>query len=197
LSQFVCLAMVKATVYDHFVLIGDIGGTNARLKLVPVSLATGQSNPDEKDSITKIFPTKTYTSLDACIDELIKTYPQIKGKLVLCSLGIAGPIKKDASGSDFVLMTNTGDKVWNIHQKELMKKYGFKSALLLNDFIANGHSLAALPSSDYIVLNAGKKADRRPIACLGAGTGLGETYLTWNGSNYDVWDSEVSLDSYQ
>ncbi len=29
-----------------------------------------------------------------------------------------------------------------------------------------------------------------PIACLGAGTGLGEVYLTNNGKNYDVWPSE-------
>jgi len=29
-----------------------------------------------------------------------------------------------------------------------------------------------------------------PKACLGAGTGLGEVYLTHNGSNYDVWSSE-------
>ena len=29
-----------------------------------------------------------------------------------------------------------------------------------------------------------------PKACIGAGTGLGETYLTWNGAEYDVWSSE-------
>jgi hypothetical protein len=28
------------------------------------------------------------------------------------------------------------------------------------------------------------------IACLGAGTGLGEVYLTHNGKNYDVWPAE-------
>eukprot|EP00475_Leptophrys_vorax_P005341 TRINITY_DN13241_c0_g1_i1.p1 TRINITY_DN13241_c0_g1~~TRINITY_DN13241_c0_g1_i1.p1 ORF type:complete len:386 (-),score=144.09 TRINITY_DN13241_c0_g1_i1:304-1419(-) len=184
------------TVFGHYILIGDIGGTNARLRLVPVSAQTGEVQQHEDKWITKIFPTKTYSSLDACIDELIKKHPAIKGHMILCSLGVAGPITKDSKGFDHTLMTNPGEKPWKIHQKELMDKYKFQAALILNDFIANGHALSSLPSKDYIVLNAGKKAPKRPIACLGAGTGLGETYLTWNGASYDVWDSEGGHTDY-
>ena len=67
--------------------------------------------------------------------------------------------------------------------------------ILLNDFIAVGYALNSFSEEDFIVLNEGRKVSGKPIACLGAGTGLGETYLTWNGQSYDVWDSEVTLAS--
>lgn len=60
----------------------------------------------------------------------------------------------------------------------------------LNDFVAIGYGLLALRPGDYLTINDVAGQPGAPIACLGAGTGLGEVYLTHNGDEYDVWPSE-------
>jgi glucokinase len=67
---------------------------------------------------------------------------------------------------------------------------------LINDFQAVGFGLTALKPSEYVVLHEGHRKEKAPIACLGAGTGLGEVYLTHNGSEYDVWSTEGGHTDY-
>lgn len=50
-----------------------------------------------------------------------------------------------------------------------------------------------MEDKDVIKLNNVPPVAAGVKACIGAGTGLGETFLTWNGSEYDVWPTEVSL----
>lgn len=52
------------------------------------------------------------------------------------------------------------------------------------------YALTDLKHSDVIVVNPGSQVHGAPVACLGAGTGLGEVYLTFNGREYDVWATE-------
>ncbi len=49
-----------------------------------------------------------------------------------------------------------------------------KHARLINDFIGVGLGLTVLDSKDIVVLHNAPKVPRAPIACVGAGTGLGE-----------------------
>lgn len=49
---------------------------------------------------------------------------------------------------------------------------------LINDFAAMGYGLLTLKPHEYIVLNDAPKEEGAPIATIGAGTGLGECYLT-------------------
>ena len=53
-----------------------------------------------------------------------------------------------------------------------------------------GYGLLALERSDVVPINDVPLTAEAPKACIGAGTGLGEAYLTWNGDEYDVWSSE-------
>jgi len=52
--------------------------------------------------------------------------------------------------------------------------------------------MLALKTNDLEVINAGNPKPTYPIACMGAGTGLGVCYLTWddNAKEYNVWPSE-------
>ena len=53
-----------------------------------------------------------------------------------------------------------------------------------------GYGLLALERGDVVPINDVPITAEAPKACIGAGTGLGEAYLTWNGAEYDVWSSE-------
>ena len=70
------------------------------------------------------------------------------------------------------------------------------SVMLLNDFVAVGYGLLALGPKDLEPLNDCMRVPMAPMACIGAGTGLGEAYLTFNGVNYDVWPSEGGHSSF-
>jgi glucokinase len=69
---------------------------------------------------------------------------------------------------------------------------------LINDFVGIGYGLLALEKHDLEVVYEPPARLARPSnatttavkAVIGAGTGLGECFLTHNGSNYDVWGSE-------
>ncbi len=50
---------------------------------------------------------------------------------------------------------------------------------LVNDFLAVGYGILTLDEDkECVTLQQGKKDHNAPIACIGAGTGLGECFLT-------------------
>jgi len=66
---------------------------------------------------------------------------------------------------------------------------------IINDFAGIGFGLLALEDSDLEAVYGGgadgpRPQPRAPKAVIGAGTGLGEAYLTHNGSVYDVYPCE-------
>ncbi|CAN0414393.1 unnamed protein product, partial [Phaeothamnion confervicola] len=67
---------------------------------------------------------------------------------------------------------------------------------LVNDFVAAGYGLLTLcTKTECVTLQAGKPVAGGVIACIGSGTGLGETFLTCpagsaGGGDYDCFPSE-------
>lgn len=52
---------------------------------------------------------------------------------------------------------------------------------LINDFVAVGYGLTCLNSSEVVTLHEDQPREHGGvIGCVGAGTGLGEVYLTWD-----------------
>ena len=87
-------------------------------------------------------------------------------------LAVAGPVKDNT-----VCFTNRKD--WIINGDELKTVLGIKCVKLINDFLAVGYGLLTLDiEKDCVVLQSGIKNSLAPIACIGAGTGLGQCYLT-------------------
>ena len=61
----------------------------------------------------------------------------------------------------------------------------------MNDFVGVGYGLLALKPHELEVVHAGSGINATgPKAVIGAGTGLGECFMTHNGKNYDVYPAE-------
>ncbi|CAD7703079.1 unnamed protein product, partial [Ostreobium quekettii] len=162
------------------VLVGDIGGTNARLALADVG-------PDQEVSTVfeKWFPTKDYTSFVDVLDALVaEESVQVASPSAAC-FAVAGPVQNGRGK-----MTNLK---WTIDRQEIEKKFGWRVAVI-NDFEAQGYGVLELDDADLHIVNKGSPVPGAPKVVIGPGTGLGETQLMWDEglNDYRVWPSEGS-----
>jgi len=77
---------------------------------------------------------------------------------------------------------------------QLVKELGLKRVQLINDFVALGYGLLTVDRSnpnEVCVLQDAPVQPGAPIATIGAGTGLGECFLTpGDGGHYVAYPSE-------
>ncbi|MGA9381335.1 MAG: glucokinase, partial [Phormidium sp.] len=95
---------------------------------------------------------------------------------------IAGPIVNNS-----VKLTNL---VWFLDAEHLQEELGIAKISLINDFVAVGYGVLGLTESDLHTLQVGKFQAESPIAVIGAGTGLGQAFLTPSGDSYQVFGTE-------
>ena len=180
------------------VLCGDLGGTNSRLELFRVEDPRGL-DASALHQVGKIQPLSKCTykndNIEGDFTDLLHRFLRDSNlplfELVAGCLAVAGPVSKDR-----VVFTNL---CWVIDARSLEDEFEMPrgSMRLVNDFAANGYGVVTLEASDYdeisphgpIVPTVGA-----PVACVGAGTGLGETFATSSetsgGLIYDAWPSE-------
>lgn len=148
-------------------LLGDVGGTNARLAL---QLAAG-SDPDH----VRFLPTADFSGPRAAIEQYLRDLKKEPGLSAAdlqprwACLGVACPLQ-----GDVVSMTNQS---WTFSQRELKDALGLDRLLCLNDFTALAWSLPALKPEDLKQLGGREPVPGRAKALLGAGTGLGVSGL--------------------
>src|SRR4029434_3876270 len=70
------------------------------------------------------------------------------------------------------------------------KDLNLKSVHLMNDLEAVARAVPILRASDVSTLNVGQPVLKGAIAVVAPGTGLGESFLTWDGSKYVSHSSE-------
>ena len=141
-----------------YALVGDVGGTNARLALC--ELETGSL------SQAKTFPTSDYDGLEAVIRVYLDEQKQdIKGGCI----AIACPVTED-----WVEMTNHD---WAFSTKLLKANLGFEHLEIINDFTAVSMAIPMLSAEDVLQFGGKAAIKDRPIAVYGAGTGLGVAHL--------------------
>jgi glucokinase len=147
------------------VLAGDIGGTNARLRLYDVS---GQVIEDETT-----LPSGHYPSLQA----LIAPYLQGLGVRVRAAVfGIAGPVVDGVSR-----VTNLP---WVVDEKELARELGIDAVRIVNDLAAVAMGCTHVSPDKRVVLVPGAPPKAANMAVISAGTGLGEALLIWDGERH-------------
>jgi len=137
------------------VLIGDIGGTNARFRLIG-------KNTDEK----QIFPTVAtadFSNIDDAIAHIVM--PQAHTSPASLVLVVAGPVE-----GRIIPLTNVD---WCIDVDTLMEKFSFKNILILNDFEAQALASVVLDDEHLVKIGAGEVKQAGARAILGPGTGLG------------------------
>ena len=82
---------------------------------------------------------------------------------------------------------------WRIEARLLEAEFRMQPGTmrLVNDFVANGFDVVTLREGDYSTLNGpSQPSPGAPIACVGAGTGLGEATLRPSGVR--AWPSKAA-----
>ena len=162
-----------------YLLVADIGGTNSRLYLIevdPSSALTFEAKRGLKvpgrDVLTRSFLNQDYPSLSAIVEAFISEAKEVKkvNKVPAAAcFAVAGPVKNNR-----VSFTNRN---WDIDGNSIGAAVGIPRVELINDFVAVGYGLLTLDANkDCVVLQEGTPM-AGPIACVGAGTGLGQCYL--------------------
>jgi glucokinase len=160
-------------------LTGDIGATKTDLAIF--SRETGPRVP----LVEKTFPSADYPSLEALACEFLS---QLDLKVERACFGVAGPVVDGR-----VRVTNLA---WVIDERRLQEALNLSSAHLLNDLEAIANSVPFLEPADLHTLNAGQPVSGGALAVIAPGTGLGEAYLTWDGSRYRAYASEGGHTSF-
>ncbi|BCH57542.1 glucokinase [Agrobacterium vitis] len=154
---------------DHMpfpVLVGDIGGTNARFWI----LMDAHAAPKEFANIhTADFPT-----IDQAIQDCILDKSGFQPRSAI--LAVAGPIKDDE-----IPLTNCP---WVIRPKAMIADLGFDDVLVVNDFEAQALAAASLGRDDREPIGPLTETSLNSRVILGPGTGLGVggllyTHHTW------------------
>jgi glucokinase len=107
---------------------------------------------------------------------------QIDLKPELASFGVAGPVVDGQA-----TITNLP---WMMSETQLRAVLPFESVHLLNDLSAIAHAVPWLEAEDLHTLSKGEAVPYGNIAVIAPGTGLGEAFLTWDGTRYRGYASE-------
>ena len=155
------------------VLAGDIGGTNARLAIADL----GEGAP-------RIVREQHFPSGEAPgLAPIARRFLDAAGERVeRACFGIAGPVVDGEC--------RTPNLPWTVSARELARDLGIPCTALINDFVAAAHGIACLSPRDLVTLQEGKAEPHGTMALIGAGTGLGEGFLAWDGMRYRVHASE-------
>lgn len=81
---------------------------------------------------------------------------------------------------------------WLIEENSLAKELNLnhKSVRLINDLEAIARAVPILRPSDMVKINLGEPVRKGAVAVIAPGAGLGESFLTWDGSHYMAHGSE-------
>ncbi len=154
-------------------LAGDIGGTKTRLAIIDPEIGPRAAVAEAS------FPSRNYDSLEAVIRAFLA---QTDATISSASFGVAGPVVEGR-----VVATNLP---WIIDQGHLRDELRLTTVQLINDLQAIGCAVPRLRPEDLFTLNPGQAAPGGTIAVIAPGTGLGEAFLTWEGSRYRAHASE-------
>src|SRR5262245_29075012 len=154
-------------------LAGDIGGTKTDLAVY--SPEAGPHSP----LIQAEMHSAEYPSLQVLVREFLK---QVETPVERACFDVAGPVIDGR-----VKITNLP---WVMDETSLAKDLNLKSVRLINDLEAVARSIPLLRPRDVRILNAGQPVPQGAIGVIAPGTGLGESFLTWDGSKYVAHSSE-------
>jgi glucokinase len=158
---------------SDLLLAGDIGGTKTNLAIY--SAEAGPRSPLEEATL----PSGEYDSLEGLAREFLS---QVDRPISRASFGVAGPVVAGQA-----TITNLP---WVMNEAQLAEALKISSVHLLNDLVAIANAVPTLQSTDVHTLNESQPVEGGAIAIVAPGTGLGEAYLTWDGTGYNAYASE-------
>jgi glucokinase len=156
------------------VLAGDIGGTKSLLALCETEGETIRIVREAR------FDSEAYPGLEAIVTEFLG--PGGTAGIDAAGFGIAGPIVDGES--------RAVNLAWQVVESRLAADIGIPRTRILNDLEAVGLGIPRLRPEDAVPLQVGTENPHGTIAVIGAGTGLGEGFLTWSTLGYQAHPSE-------
>jgi len=158
---------------EDYLLAGDVGGTKTNVAIY--SREAGLHAP----LLTATFPSAAYMGLADLVKEFLgRTEIQVKR----ACFGVAGPVVNGQAR-----ITNLP---WVLDEAQLAVDLGFSSFTLLNDLVAISSGVPFLQPDDLYTIHPGQAQPGGTLAVVAPGTGLGEGYLTWDGTHYIAHASE-------
>ncbi|MCF6303525.1 MAG: ROK family protein, partial [Devosiaceae bacterium] len=153
--------MTRSPRHSLPVLIGDIGGTNARFQIV--------FGADKQPQEIKTVKPADYETIEKAIGEVVLRNTRTIPKSAI--IAAAGPITKDG-----INLTNCP---WDIKAKSFLRRTSFNDLVLMNDFEAQALSLPYLQTDDLCTLGDSNSpiTHQQTKLVLGPGTGLGVAIL--------------------
>lgn len=137
------------------ILIGDIGGTNARFSILIDAYAEPKAFP--------IVHTADFATIDEAIQVTVLDKTSVQPRSAI--LAIAGPIKGDE-----IPLTNCD---WVVRPKAMIADLGFAEVMVVNDFEAQALAVASLADEDRAPIGGNNHSPVASRVVLGPGTGLG------------------------
>jgi glucokinase len=157
----------------ELILAADVGGTKTDIAIF--SAAAGVRAPIAH----AIFQNHQYAGLEAIAAEFLD---RTKLVVVAACVDVAGPI---ANGE--ATITNLP---WVVNEESLKDALHVGAVRLLNDLEATALAVPNLHRGELHTLGPGEPAPHGAIAVIAPGTGLGEAFLTWDGTRYLAHASE-------
>ncbi|MFI5165263.1 MAG: glucokinase [Thermoanaerobaculales bacterium] len=156
------------------VLAGDIGGTKSLL-------AAARGDRDRFEIVAeRRFASPAYPDLAPIILEFTDELPEPIGA---ACFGVPGAVV----GGE----CRTPNLPWFLTEAALERDTGIARVLLINDFAAAALGVLALPHESLLELQGGTPVEHGTKAVIGAGTGLGQAILFWDGHDYRVNPTEA------
>src|SRR6516225_1151548 len=156
-------------------IAGDIGGTKTDMAIL-----SSEAGPHAPVTQGKVH-SADYPSLQASVKEFLA---KANKPVDRACFAVAGPV---IGGR-----VKTTNLPWIIEETALARELNInlQAVRLINDLEAIARAIPVLRPSDMHTINVGDPVPRGTIAVIAPGTGLGESYLTWQGSPYVAHSSE-------
>jgi len=157
----------------NMLIAGDVGGTKTDL-----AVYSSPGGPHAPLAETEV-KSADYPSLQAMVKEFLA---KVNLSVDAACFDVPGPVI-----DGHVKATNLP---WLMDEASLARDLNLKSVRLINDLEAVARSVPILRPEDLVTLNQGEAVRQGTIAIIAPGTGLGESFLDWDGTEYVAHSSE-------
>jgi glucokinase len=157
----------------NLLIAGDVGGTKTDLAVY--SARSGLRHPVAQAK----FHSADFPSLQAMVSEFLAGAGT---SVELGAFAVAGPVVDGRA--------KTTNLPWVMDERSIAQDLKLRSVRLLNDLQAVALAVPKLEPGDMATLNEGTAVPGGAIAIIAPGTGLGESFLTWDGARYVAHASE-------
>ncbi len=155
------------------VLAGDVGGTHARMAAVDVDGTTVRIGRYQE------YDSRAFPALAPIVVDFIARGSE---HFERAAFGVACPV----TDGECV----TPNLPWKVSARAIASETGIAATSLINDLHAMAYGVTRILPADLVSLQEATPVPRGVVALIGAGTGLGQAFLVWDGTRYRAFASE-------